>query len=294
MTESLLFEIELKNLELVNRGKVRDIFLAGDDLLLVATDRISAFDCVLPDPIPGKGEVLTALSLFWFRFLEDIIPNHLITDDMSRVKGLTTEEAGLLQGRAILVRRAKPLPAEFIVRGYMAGSGWIEYQKKGTICGIPLPEGLLLSSRLEKPIMTPSTKAEQGLHDENISIEKLCEIVGTDVARQAEKAALEIFSRASEHAASRGFILCDTKFEFGFYDGKLMLIDEVLTPDSSRFWPSDGYEPGRAQEAFDKQYVRDHLLGCDWNKTPPAPALPDDVIAGTTRKYMEAMERLTR
>ncbi len=294
MSESVLFEIELKNLELFNRGKVRDVFTAGDDLLMVATDRISAFDVVLPSAIPGKGRVLTQLSLFWFDLLRDLVPNHLITDDMNAVEGLLPEEAEKLAGRAILVKKADPLPAEFIVRGYLAGSGWAEYRKKGTVCGIDIPGGLQESSRLETPLLTPSTKAEQGAHDENISPDRLKEIIGADLADTIEPLALEIFSRASAHAESRGFILCDTKFEFGLYNGNVTLIDEVLTPDSSRFWPLDGYAPGSHQEAFDKQYVRDFLLNSGWNKTPPAPALPDEVVARTTQKYMEALERLTR
>jgi phosphoribosylaminoimidazole-succinocarboxamide synthase len=293
MIDQVLFDIELKNLELFSRGKVRDIFKAGNDLLMVATDRISAYDSVLPTAIPGKGRVLTQLSLFWFRLLEDIVPNHLLTDDMSAVSGLLSSEAERLQGRAMLVKKAAPLAAEFIVRGYLAGSGWAEYQRKGTVCGIPLPAGLLESSRLERPLLTPSTKAEQGEHDENISVERLAEIIGADVAAEVEPLAVEIFSRAGAHAESKGFVLCDTKFEFGIHDGRVTLIDEVLTPDSSRFWSKEGYVAGSHQESFDKQYVRDYLVREGWDKKPPAPALPDDVVSGTARKYNEALERLT-
>jgi len=294
MVESALYETHLKTLELISRGKVRDIYAAGENLLLVATDRISAFDCVLPTAIPGKGRVLTQLSLFWFRLLEDLVPHHLVTDDMSRVEGLSREEASMLQGRALLVERAEPLPAEFIVRGYLAGSGWSEYRQRGTVCGIHLPKGLVESSRLEKPLLTPSTKALAGAHDENISLERLEELIGRETTREAQRLALEIFSRASSHAEAKGFILCDTKFEFGGHGGKLILIDEVLTPDSSRFWRLADYLPGSHQEPFDKQYVRDALLRTDWDRKSPAPALTEEVVAVTARKYEDALVQLTR
>jgi phosphoribosylaminoimidazole-succinocarboxamide synthase len=293
MSYEPLVEIELENLHRIGRGKVRDIFETEDHLLLVATDRISAFDYVLPTPIPGKGMVLTQLSLFWFRLLDGRVSHHLVTDDMTRVKGLTPAESDRLQGRALLVKKAEPLPAEFIVRGYLAGSGWKDYQKTGSICGLALPPKLKESDRLDPPILTPSTKAEQGEHDENISKEKLAEIISPALARETERLSLEIYSLARDHALERGIILCDTKFEFGLLDGRVTLIDEVLTPDSSRFWPKDRYEPGRAQDSYDKQYVRDHLLGCGWDRKSPPPELPPEVVSRTTEKYEEALSRLT-
>ena len=292
MKDTPLLNTNLQNFTLLRSGKVRDLYEAGEHLLLVATDRISAFDHVLPTPIPGKGRILTAMSIFWFDLLKEVVPNHLVTADMSEVDGISTEEAKLLQGRSMLVRKAEPLPAEFIVRGYLAGSGWKDYQETGTICGIDLPQGMKEAARLDPPILTPSTKAEEG-HDENITVKELEKIVSKNTAEQTEKAALEIYSIARDHALSRGLILCDTKFEFGIFDGALMLIDEVLTPDSSRFWPKDSYKPGKAQESFDKQFVRDYLIQSGWDRSSSPPPLPPDVVADTSAKYEEALRMLT-
>jgi phosphoribosylaminoimidazole-succinocarboxamide synthase len=288
----VLARIDLENFKLLGRGKVRDIFDAGEHLLLVASDRLSAFDFVLPTPIPGKGRVLTQLSLFWFKLLEDVIPHHLVTDDLSTVDGLTDREREQLQGRTMLVKKAEPLKAEFIVRGYLTGSGWKDYQKTGAVCGIELPANLQESARLEPAILTPSTKADVG-HDENISMEKLERIVTPKWARKAEAAALGIYNKASAHALERGIILCDTKLEFGIWNGELILIDEVLTPDSSRFWPADAYAPGKPQQSFDKQYVRDYLLNSDWDRKSTPPPLPDDVVKATAERYEEALRKLT-
>ena len=270
------------------------MFRAGDDLLMVATDRISAFDCVLPNAIPGKGRVLTQLSLFWFRLLEDVVPNHLITDDMTQVEGLEPGEAELLQDRALLVRKAEPLPVEFIVRGYLAGSGWNEYQQQQSVCGIKLPAGLQLADKLPEPLFTPSTKAEAGEHDENISYEVLVEHIGSERAAQIRDASLALYQFASKYSLEHGIIIADTKFEFGVdQSGKLHLVDEALTPDSSRFWPLDSYQPGSSPVSFDKQYIRDWLESTQWNKAPPAPTVPDDIVRQTREKYNEAYRRLT-
>ncbi|HVW84645.1 MAG TPA: phosphoribosylaminoimidazolesuccinocarboxamide synthase [Bryobacteraceae bacterium] len=271
-------------LDRVATGKVRDVYRVGPDLLIVATDRISAFDCILPQGIPGKGRVLTQMSLFWFDFLKDVVPNHLITADM--------KDFPELEGRSMLVKRCRMEPIECVARGYVSGSGWKDYQRTGAICGIPLPAGLRESDRLPEPIFTPASKAESG-HDENISFAKVVETVGLETATLLRDLTLRIYSKAAAHAESRGIILADTKFEFGWHDGQLLLADEVLTPDSSRYWPRDDYEPGRAQKSFDKQFVRDYLETLDWNKQPPAPPLPDDVIAKTSEKYHEAYRLIT-
>ncbi len=280
----------------VKRGKVRDIYDLGDHILLVATDRISAFDCVLPDPIPNKGRVLSAMAKFWFDRFADICPHHLIEIvDRTPPKGFEAF-AGQLRGRASLCRKAKVVPIECVARGYLAGSGWAEYRRDGTVCGIPLPAGLRQCDRLPEPIFTPATKAETG-HDENISFEKACDLVGRDVMTELRDKTLHLYAAGAAYAESRGIILADTKFEFGFDEDQLILVDEVLTPDSSRFWPADEYEPGRDQDSFDKQYVRNHLQAlCDsgqWDKTPPAPHLPAEVIEATGRRYLEAYERIT-
>jgi phosphoribosylaminoimidazole-succinocarboxamide synthase len=283
----------MPDIPLIARGKVRDVYAIGDDkLLLVATDRISAFDCVLGSGIPNKGRVLTQISLFWFDFLRDLAPNHLLTADASEYPAELRPYADQIEGRSMLVRRARMVEIECVARGYLSGSGWKEYRGGGTVCGIPLPAGLLESDRLPEPIFTPATKAQTG-HDENISFERTAEIIGADLASRLRDLTLAIYSKAADHARSRGIILADTKFEFGFIDGVLTLADEVLTPDSSRFWPADQYKPGGAQPSFDKQYVRDYLETLDWNKRPPAPALPDGVVARTREKYVEAYERLT-
>ena len=275
------------------QGKVRDLYDLGDRLLVVASDRISAFDYILEDEIPHKGQVLTQLSCFWFKLLDGVIENHLISADVADLPERLKPYADALEGRFMLVKKADMYPIECIVRGYLAGSGLKEYQAQGTGCGIELPGGLVNSSKLETPIFTPSTKAEFGFHDENISVARAAEIVGAEVEEQVEKAALAIYERARQYAASRGIIVADTKFEFGFVDGKLRLIDEVLTPDSSRFWAADKYEPGHGQPSFDKQYLRDWLTSQPWNKQPPAPELPDEVVDATAAKYREAYRMIT-
>jgi len=293
MATGALHESHIDKAELLFRGKVRDVYDLDDSLLLVATDRLSAFDVVLPTPIPGKGRILTEMSNFWFAKTEHLIPNHLTHRSVAEVIG--DEDAGIIDGRGVIARKTKPLKIEAIVRGYLAGSGWKEYQQHGTVCGIPLPEGLQESSRLPEPIFTPSTKADQGLHDENISFEKACEIVGEDVANRVRDTSLAIYNACAEHALERGLILADTKMEFGILpDGEMILIDELLTPDSSRFWDVETYAPGGPQPAFDKQYIRDWLLSIGFNKQPPAPEVPDEVVNKTVEKYLEAMRRLTR
>jgi phosphoribosylaminoimidazole-succinocarboxamide synthase len=277
-------------LRLRGRGKVRDIYEVDEHLLIVATDRLSAFDVVLPTPIPDKGKVLTQLSLFWFDKLHGIVPNHIIT--ASDFTGALAPYAADLAGRSMLVKRTEPIPIECVVRGYLSGSGWKDYQKTGRVCGIPLPSGLVESSQLPNPIFTPSTKATTG-HDENISFEEAAERIGESLALRLRDVSIEIYTRAAAYASARGIIIADTKFEFGLAGHELIWIDEALTPDSSRFWPADEYEPGRAQPSFDKQYVRDYLERIGWNKQPPGPALPAEVVAATRARYRESYERLT-
>ena len=287
---AVISQTEFPGLKLLGRGKVRDIYDLGDRLLIVATDRLSAFDVVLPTPIPDKGRVLTQLSLFWFEKLSDVIPHHVL--EARNFTGELAPYAEALAGRAMLVRRTEPFPIECVVRGYISGSGLKDYQKTGAICGIPLPKGLRDSDRLPEPIFTPSTKATTG-HDENISFEEAAARVGRPLAERLRDTSLELYKRAAEHAAARGIIIADTKFEFGMRNGEMIWIDEALTPDSSRFWPADRYEPGKAQPSFDKQFVRDYLERIGWNKQPPAPALPPDVVSGTQQKYREAYQRIT-
>jgi len=275
------------------QGKVRDIYDLGKALLIVATDRLSAFDVILPDPVPYKGEVLTKISLFWFDHLADIVPNHLLTADEEDLPEALAVHVDALRGRFMIVKKAEVFPVECIVRGYLAGSGWKEYRERGTVCGQKLPEGLVESSRLPEPIFTPSTKAAIGGHDENISFEQMVEIVGAEHAERLRSASLALYCAARDHAATRGIIIADTKFEFGLVDCEVTLVDEVLTPDSSRFWPADEYEPGHGQPSFDKQFVRDWLESTGWDKKPPAPSLPDDILAVTAEKYIEAYELLT-
>ena len=275
------------------QGKVRDIYDLGKALLIVATDRLSAFDVVLPDPIPYKGEVLTKISLFWFDRLADVVPNHLLTAEECDLPESLEQYAEALRGRFMIVKKAEVFPVECIVRGYLAGSGWKEYREHGTVCGQTLPTGLVESSRLPEPIFTPSTKAAVGDHDENISYEQMVEIIGAEYAQKLRDASLALYEAARDHAATRGIIIADTKFEFGLVDGEVTLIDEVLTPDSSRFWPADEYAAGGPQPSFDKQFVRDWLEASGWDKTPPAPALPEDIIAVTAEKYIEAYELIT-
>jgi len=288
----LVLSTDIPELALAARGKVRDIYDLGDALLIVTTDRISAFDVIMNEGIPGKGEVLTQISAHWFRLMEDIIPNHLIATDVREFPAVCANYADILEGRSMLVKKARPLPVECIVRGYLAGSGWKEYQKTGAVCGITLPSGLSESSRLDEPIFTPSTKAELGDHDENIPFEKMVELCGEDIAEKARKATLDIYRKAREIADSRGLIIADTKFEFGICDGELIIIDECLTPDSSRFWPKDGYCPGCSQPSFDKQFLRDYLETLDWDKTAPPPPLPEEIVRKTAEKYREALERI--
>ena len=286
-------ETDLPGVELVNRGKVRDLYDLGEDgLLIVASDRLSAFDSVLPTGIPDKGKVLTQLSLFWFDFLKDVIPNHFISEDLAGIGHGLAGHAGVLAGRSMQVVKADVLPVECVVRGYLAGSGWKDYAKSGTVCGVELPAGLKTGSKLPEPIFSPATKAASG-HDENIDFAKMCEVVGQEDAERVRDVSLEVYTRASDYAAERGVIIADTKFEFGRHDGKVILIDEVLTPDSSRFWPARAWTPGKKQLSFDKQFVRDYLEACGWDKEPPAPELPDNVVAKTREKYIEAYKLLT-
>ena len=293
-----LFNSELASLTLLNRGKVRDLYAVDDDhLLIVASDRLSAFDVVLPTPISGKGRVLTALSEFWFARTGGMVANQL--SDMTLADAVPdAAERAPLEGRAMVVRRLAPLPVEAIVRGYIVGSGWKDYQKSGAVCGIPLPAGLRQADKLAEPLFTPSTKAELGAHDENISFDQAVELLGGAVAERVRAAALAVYAHARDHAETRGIIIADTKFEFaldpaGGGDGSLVLIDEVVTPDSSRFWPADEYAPGSSPPSFDKQFVRDYLETLDWDKTPPAPALPPEIAEQTAAKYREALNRLT-
>jgi phosphoribosylaminoimidazole-succinocarboxamide synthase len=282
----------LEGLELVKRGKVREMYRTGAGILMVASDRISAYDVVLPTPIPDKGAVLTGLSAYWFERTRHIVPNHLISTEVDDFPPEAKAHAPELRGRAMLVREARPIPIECVARGYITGSGWKEYRASGSVCGIPLPAGLRESERLPEPIFTPATKAETG-HDENITFERAAEIAGRETMERLRDLTLALYRFGAEHAAARGVIIADTKFEFGLVDGEIVLIDEVLTPDSSRFWPADGYEPGRPQPSFDKQYVRDWLDASGWDRQPPAPELPADVVAVTRAKYVEAYERIT-
>lgn len=294
MTAATVLQTSLSDLKLARRGKVRDVYAVDEDsLLIVATDRISAFDCILPTPIQRKGEVLTALSEFWFEKLGHVVANHLIESNVDAMPPSVQRHADTLRGRAMLVRRAEVFPVECVVRGYLVGSGWKDYKRTGSVCGHKLPEGLVESAKLPKPIFTPSTKAEQG-HDENITEDQVREIIGDEKTALLRDTSLSLYSEAHEYAAQRGIIIADTKFEFGLdKDGELLLVDEVLTPDSSRFWPADEYEPGRSQPSFDKQFVRDYLETLDWDKQPPAPAIPSEIAAATTARYLEAYRLLT-
>jgi phosphoribosylaminoimidazole-succinocarboxamide synthase len=289
-----MFESAIPGLSLLGRGKVRDIYAVDDDhLLIVTTDRLSAFDVVMPDPVPGKGEVLTKISNFWFAMMSDIVPNHLTGRDLRGIVD-DADERALLASRSIVCRRLKPLPIEAVVRGYLIGSGWRDYQDNGHVCGIPLPAGLKQASQLPAVLFTPATKAEAGDHDENISFERTAALIGEELATRVRELSIRIYERASRHAARRGIIIADTKFEFGLDDnGKLFLIDEVLTPDSSRFWPQDAWRTGISPPSFDKQFVRDYLETLDWDKTPPGPHIPAAVLEKTSNNYREALRRLT-
>lgn len=290
----IITKTEISTYPLLSRGKVRDIYdIDEKTLLIVTTDRMSAFDVIMDRPIPYKGVILNQITLFWMDKFKDIIPNHLVESDVDRFPAALAPWKDELEGRAVLVRKAKPLPVECIVRGYIAGSGWKNYQKTGTICGYQLPAGMRESDKLEPPLFTPSTKAELGQHDQNISPAEAARLLGEDVARKVQETTLAIYEAGRTYAASRGIIVADTKFEFGFVDGELRLIDEVLTPDSSRFWPADQYEPGHSQPSFDKQYLRDWLSAQPWDMQPPAPALPDEVVDATARRYREAYHILT-
>jgi len=293
MTQVVL-STKLSSVPKLRSGKVRDIYDLGDMLLIVATDRLSAFDVVMPSGIPDKGRVLTQMTLFWLQTLGGICPNHLLTADLEDFPGVIRRDpqAELLRGRSMLVRKAGVLPVECVARGYLAGSGWAEYRKQGTVCGHKLPEGLREAEKLEKPLFTPATKADSG-HDENISLGRAGEIVGAETARRLELLTLQLYGKGADVAREHGIILADTKFEFGIVDGALTLVDEVLTPDSSRFWPADAWQPGSSPPSFDKQFVRDWLLASGWNKEPPAPELPPEVVENTRAKYVEALERLT-
>ncbi len=285
-------QVNIAGIKLYRRGKVRDVFEVGDRLLIVATDRISAFDVVMPDAIPYKGKVLTALSEFWFDYLSDTVANHLITTDIGSFPAPLMEQRDLLEGRSMLVERAEVFPVECGARGYLAGSGWKEYSRTREVCGVRLPEGLEESSRLPEPIFTPATKAETG-HDINISEREMADLVGEEATEKLKELTLRLYSKASAYASERGIIIADTKFEFGVRDGQIILVDEALTPDSSRFWPRDLYSPGRSQQSFDKQYVRDYLETLDWDKQPPGPSLPAEIIERTSEKYLEAYRLLT-
>lgn len=291
-----VIQTDLPGLHLVHRGKVRDMYeIPGHDdkLLMIATDRISAYDVVMDDPIPGKGKVLTSLSLFWFELLGDIVDNHLISADVGEFPDACKPHRAILEGRSMLIHKSAPLPVECIVRGYISGSFWSAYKKDTTVCGFQLPEGMRESDRFSEILFTPSTKAEIGDHDENISIERLQEIVGKERADEIARISISLYQKAADYARDKGIIIADTKFELGEKDGRLILIDEVLTPDSSRFWPLDEYTPGKGQPSFDKQFLRDYLSSLDWDKTPPPPNLPADIIEKTGDRYREALNRIT-
>ena len=287
-----VFETQFQDLPLFRRGKVRDIYDLGENLLLVATDRISAYDVIMRQAVPEKGKLLTRISLFWFDVMAPLIPNHVVESDVSRFPDNCQSYADQLKDRSMLVKKVKPLPVECIVRGYISGSGWKTYQQDGTVCGITLPKGLRESDKLPEPIFTPSTKGEVGEHDENISFEEVVGRIGKELAEQIRDISLAIYKKGAELADAKGIIIADTKFEFGLDGNRLLLIDEVLTPDSSRFWPKSGYVPGGPQPSFDKQYLRDYLNSIDWDKEPPPPELPEEVIENTRRKYKEALDIL--
>jgi len=292
--QQTVFESNLSSLPLIYRGKVRDLYALGEDrLLIVATDRISAFDVIMPTPIPGKGELLTSISNFWFARFTRLVDNHLLDEDATEL-GATPEERDVLRDRAVIARRLRPLPVEAIVRGYLIGSGWKDYQRSSGVSGVTLPPNLRIAERLPEPIFTPSTKAQQGAHDENIDFASVASEIGADVANRVRELSLQIYQEAAEHAWRRGIIIADTKFEFGLDDdGEVVLMDEVLTPDSSRFWPADAWRPGENPPSYDKQFVRDYLETLDWGKVAPGPVLPEEIVLQTAAKYREAVQRLT-
>jgi len=292
MSDTAIYETDFPDLKLINRGKVRDIYELDDKILLVASDRISAYDVIMPNPVPQKGEILTQISLYWFQVMEPIVSNHLISSNVEEYPEVCKQYADQLRNRSMLVHKAKPLPIECVVRGYISGSGWSSYSETGEVCGIKLPGGLKESEKLDKTIFTPSTKEELGNHDINISFEEAVDIVGIDLAEQVKNLSIAIYEKGAQIAGEKGIIIADTKFEFGIFEDKLILIDEILTPDSSRFWPQNTYQSGGPQNSYDKQYLRDYLSSIKWNKTPPAPSLPDEVIQNTHQKYMEALTSL--
>ena len=291
--QTAVSQTDYKDLNLIRRGKVRDIYDLGENLLMVATDRISAFDVVMPDPVPDKGIILTQISLYWFDIMKPIIDNHVVTAAVNDYPPICRPYAESLRGRSMLVKKTEPLPIECVVRGYLSGSGWKSYQESRTVCGISLPQGLRESDKLPEPIFTPSTKEELGAHDINIDFDEAAKRIGSDLASKVKDLSLAIYKKGAEMADQKQIIIADTKFEFGRIAEKLILIDEVLTPDSSRFWPKDSYQPGGPQNSFDKQYVRDHLISIKWNKQPPGPALPEDIIRNTRKKYLEALTQIT-
>ncbi|MFH0729737.1 MAG: phosphoribosylaminoimidazolesuccinocarboxamide synthase [Pseudomonadota bacterium] len=293
MANQAVIETDFPKLTLIKKGKVRDIYDMGDSLLMVASDRISAFDVIMPDPVPDKGKILTRISLFWFDIMKSIVGNHIISGNVSDYPIACNPYADILKGRSMLVKKAKPLTIECVVRGYLSGSGWDSYQKSGLVCGIRLPRGLRESDKLPEPLFTPSTKAELGEHDMNIDFDEAAGIIGKPLAEKVRDLSLAIYKKGAELAADKGIIIADTKFEFGLFKDELILIDEVLTPDSSRFWPKISYCPGGGQRSYDKQYLRDYLLSLDWDKTPPGPPLPQEVIQNTRARYMEALAALT-
>jgi len=292
--EHIIFETDFPKLNLLKRGKVRDIYDLGDSLLMVATDRLSAFDVIMPDPIPEKGKILTQISLFWFDVMKPLVQNHIISGNPDEYPASCKPYSDILRGRSMLVRKLKPIPIECVVRGYISGSGWKSYKKTGEVCGIKLPEGMKESDRLPEPIFTPSTKEEVGLHDINIDFEETVKRIGRSLAEKIKELSLAIYKRGADLADKKGIIIADTKFEFGIDGEEVILIDEVLTPDSSRFWSKELYKPGGSQQSFDKQYVRDYLESLNWDKKPPGPSLPENVIQNTRKKYQEALDILTK
>jgi len=290
--EGVVQEVKLQEFPLFKKGKVREVYDLGDQLLLVTSDRISAYDVVLPNGIPWKGKVLTALSCFWFDKMKDLVPDHVISSKIADFPESLHKHAAILEGRTLLVKKTQPLPVECVVRGYLVGSGWKEYKQSGSVCGIPLPKGLQEASKIPEPIFTPATKAETG-HDENISFDQMVELIGKPTGDKVKQLSIEIYNRAAEFALKKGIIIADTKFEFGFEKENLILIDEALTPDSSRFWPIDSYQVGSSPMSFDKQFVRDYLESIHWDKNPPAPSLPEEVVLKTQEKYLEAYRQLT-
>jgi len=288
--EPTVFETDFPKLNLLKRGKVRDMYDLGETLLMVATDRISAFDVIMSDPVPQKGKILTQISLFWFDAMKPVVSNHIISSNVDDYPEICKPYSDMLRGRSILVKKATPLPIECVVRGYISGSGWKSYQESGIVCGIKLPDGLQESEKLPEPVFTPSTKEDVGLHDVNINFEETVKIIGRSLAEKVKELSLSIYKKGAELADKKGIIIADTKFEFGVFENNIILIDELLTPDSSRFWPKESYSPGQSQKSYDKQYLRDYLISINWNKLPPAPSLPKEVIKNTREKYLDALK----